>query len=180
MLFSKKKNPIDYACAASCDLVTHSLNGSIQFLKEIIGEINVNSLLTCYIEFLIFLIHITDKLASNRYNNVVRGEIMKKMVDDVKDQFVLQTTFNEIIEDKDYFFEKYFHDVFYTYPPKSAIYGHYNDDVTSYFCQRLSNIFLNDVSEEGRNFMQNTYYQILEAYINAYHSFKSVRNFLKD
>lgn len=182
MWFRKKTEPKAVVVKVANDISIHASHGCNRFkeiMNELVGDLGMEQFLIVYLEFNIFLLHITDKLASNYYGNIQRNEIINKIIDGARQNFCNTQIFDSIITDKGDFFERYFQEAYYSYPPQSLILGKDDNQVTMYFSQRLMELFLKEKIEAQRYYVQTITYEMLELYIKEFLTLKSVSQLLK-
>lgn len=181
MWFSTKRKTNTIALAVADDISVHAAYGSNRFKEiyiKLVGSINLEQLLIAFMEFNIFLLHITDKLSSNYYGTIQRNDIINKVINQVKINFCNSQVFNDVLVEKQVFFEDYFKESFYSYPMQSSILGIDEEQVVLFFSERLVNLFLNDKIESQRNYVKAIISEMLSSYVLEFLSLKSIKKLL--
>lgn len=181
MWFSTKRKTSTIAFAIADDISVHAAYGSNRFKEiyiKLVGSIKLEQLLIAFMEFNIFLLHITDKLSYNYYGNIHRKDIINKVINQVKINFCSSQVFNDVLIEKEVFFEDYFKNFFYSYPIQGSILGIDEKQVTLFFSERLVNLFLNDKIESQRNYVKAIICEMLSFYVLEFLSLKSIKKLL--
>lgn len=173
----KKDSPEKKAKIIAQNISNYSAVGTIKFkeLVQFLGcTVDLKMYMLIYLEFKFFLLHIIDKLLSNKHGDSDRNVIINKTIDFTKETFCSLNDFKDVDFDKGQVYESYFQEVFYLYPRSASIVGNENS-VAYYFSNRIIDILLTEEVEGYKNIAKNNTYDFLEALVTEFVSLDEIK-----
>jgi hypothetical protein len=159
---------------AICINATYETNKVISMVLG--NDLNLEQYIKTYLEIVIYEIHIVDKMASKLYGSNFRSEFVNSIIDNAKLAFIEAQNFDGFCDNKDYFFEEYYHNTFHIYPYNGSILGNDPTQVTHFLATRLSNILLEGESEAKCILAETYIYEMLESFVKEILSKKPLKN----
>lgn len=146
-LFRRKPSPGRIADDIGPLLVQVAAHECGNFQQAWRREIDDQTQVALFAEFLVLLVAVTDRLAFSKFGDPIRSQIMNPVVDTARKCFANQQHFGSTPEERGFYFEQLFADRFAKFASCSSIMGEGMDSLAFTGARHLVETFLDDLPD---------------------------------